>query len=121
MEKAIKNLKGFFFALVLFFALTMIITVLMAFTSLPETWSLIYLMISLCIACLFLGIYAGNLTKKKGFLCGALYSIIFLALILVIYLLAFPFEPMLSLGVLKFLICLFCGSIGGMIGVNLRI
>lgn len=121
MEKAIKNLKGFFFALVLFLVLTMAAAALMKFTSCPESWSLIYMMVALCVSCLFLGIYSGGLVRRKGFLYGALYSIIFLGVILVIYLLFFPFEPTLSPGILKFLLCLLCGSIGGMIGVNLRI
>ncbi|MBR0596662.1 TIGR04086 family membrane protein [Sinanaerobacter chloroacetimidivorans] len=121
MERTIKNIKGFVFALISFFLLTLVASVLVKFTPIPETWSIYYVMFALCLSCMFLGIYSGSFIKKKGFLYGALYSVIFILIISAIYMMAFSSEIKIGLGLLKYILCLLFGSIGGMIGVNMRL
>lgn len=121
METAVRNLKGFVFAFILFLVLTIVASLLIKLTPIPEAWSIYYLMIALSISCLFLGIYFGSHLKKKGLIYGALYSIIFLLIVLAVYLSAFSMELSGGIGLLKYVICILFGSIGGMIGVNLKI
>lgn len=120
METVWKNLKGLLYALILFILLTLLISVLVKFTPAPEGWSLYYMIGVLCITCLFLGAYAGNYTKKKGFVYGALYSIIFILILSAFYMLAFNTGIDMGVGLLKYLIPILLGSVGGMIGVNMR-
>lgn len=120
METVWKNLKGFLYALILFILLTLLISVLVKFTPAPEGWALYYMIGVLCISCLFLGLYEGNHYKKKGFIYGALFSIIFLLILSAFYMLAFNTGIEMGMGLLKYLIPVLFGSVGGMIGVNLR-
>lgn len=120
MGTVLKNLKGFLYAFILFILLTFLISAAVKFTPVPEGWSLYYMVGVLCITCLFLGIYIGNYTKKKGFIYGALYSIIFLLILSAFYMLAFSTGIDMGFGLIKYLVPVLFGSVGGMIGVNLR-
>lgn len=120
METVFKNLKGFLYAFILFILLTLLLSLLVKFTPAPEGWSLYYMIGVLCITCLFLGVYIGNHFKKKGFIYGALNSIIFLLILSAFYMLAFSTGIEMGLGLVRYLIPILFGSVGGMIGVNLR-
>lgn len=120
METVVKNLKGFLYAFILFALLTLLMSVAIKLTPAPEGWSLYYMIGVLCISCLFLGTYIGNHIKKKGFVYGALYSVIFLLVLSAFYMLAFSTGIDMGLGLIKYLIPVLFGSVGGMIGVNLR-
>lgn len=120
METILKNLKGFLYAFILFFLLTLLLSVMIKLTPAPEGWSLYYMIGALCITCLFLGIYSGNHIKKKGFIYGALYSIIYLLILSAFYMLAFSTGMEMGTGLIKYLIPILFGSVGGMIGVNMR-
>lgn len=120
METVWKNLKGFLYAIILFILLTLLISVAVKLTPAPEGWSLYYMIGVLCITCLFLGTYMGNSIKKKGFVYGALYSIIFLLVLSAFYMLAFSTGIEMDAGLIKYLIPVLFGSVGGMIGVNVR-
>lgn len=120
METVVKNLKGFLYAFILFALLTLLMSVVIKLTPAPEGWSLYYMIGVLCISCLFLGTYIGNYVKKKGFVYGALYSIIFLLVLSAFYMLAFSTGIDMGLGLIKYLIPVLFGSVGGMIGVNLN-
>lgn len=120
METVVKNLKGFLYAFILFALLTLLMSVVIKLTPAPEGWSLYYMIGVLCISCLFLGTYIGNHIKKKGFVYGALYSIIFLLVLSAFYMLAFSTGMDMGMGLIKYLIPILFGSVGGMIGVNLR-
>lgn len=121
MEKVFKNLKGFLFAIIIYFILTLVAGVLIKLTPIPEAWSIYYVMIALCIACTFLGIYAGCCTKKRGFLYGALYSIVLILIIIIFNMMAFSTGIETDISILKYFVCVLFGSIGGMIGVNMRL
>lgn len=120
MGTVLKNLKGLLYAFILFILLTLLISVIVKLTPAPEGWALYYMVVVLSVSCLFLGVYIGNYIKKKGFVYGALYSVIFLLILLAFYMLAFSTEVDMGIGMLKFLIPVLAGSIGGMIGVNLK-
>lgn len=120
METVRKNLKGFLYAFILFILLTLLISVIVKLTPAPEGWSLYYMIGVLCLTCLFLGTYSGNYIKKKGFVYGALYSIIFLLILSAFYMLAFSTGIEMGAGLIKYLIPILFGSVGGMIGVNMR-
>jgi putative membrane protein (TIGR04086 family) len=120
METVLKNLKGFFFAFILFIVLTLIVSATVKFTPAPEGWSLYYMIGVLCFTCLFLGLYTGNFIKKKGFVYGAIYSIIYLLALSAFYMLAFSSGIETGPALAKYLIPILFGSVGGMIGVNLK-
>lgn len=120
MTSVLKNLKGFLYAFILFILLTLLISVAVKFTPAPEGWSLYYMIGVLCVSCLFLGVYSGNHIKKKGFVYGALYSIIYLLILSAFYMLAFSTGIEMGAGLIKYLIPILFGSVGGMIGVNMR-
>ena len=120
MEHVLKNLKGLLYAFILFILLTLIVSVLVRFSPAPEGWSIYYMVGALSFSCLFLGVYIGNHIKKRGFIYGAIYSVIFLLILSAFYMLAFSTGIGAGLGLLKYLIPILCGSVGGMIGVNLK-
>ncbi|MDD4563908.1 MAG: TIGR04086 family membrane protein [Eubacteriales bacterium] len=120
MENILKNFKGLLYAFILFVLLTLLMSVIMKLTVAPERWSLYYMVAILAICCFFLGVYIGNHIKKRGFVYGAFYSIIFTLILSIIYTLAFSSGIDFGAGLLKFLIPVLFGSIGGMIGVNLQ-
>ncbi len=120
MGTVLKNLKGFLFAFILFILLTLLISVVVKLTPAPEGWALYYMVGILSITCLFLGIFIGNDMKKRGFVYGALYSVIFLLILSAFYMLAFSTGIDAGAGLIKYLIPVLFGSVGGMIGVNLR-
>lgn len=120
MGTVLKNLKGFIYAFILFILLTLLVSAAVKFTPAPEGWSLYYMIGVLCVACLFLGAYSGNRIKRKGIVFGALYSIIFLLILSAFYMLAFSSGIEMGFGLIKYLIPVLFGSVGGMIGVNMR-
>lgn len=119
MEILFKNLKGFAYSFILFILLTLLMSVIMKLTIVPESWSIYYMIAIIAVCCFFLGVYIGNHIKKRGFIYGALYSVIFILILSVFYTLAFSSGIAFSAGLLKFLAPILFGSVGGMIGVNL--
>ncbi|WP_027399659.1 TIGR04086 family membrane protein [Anaerovorax odorimutans] len=120
MEKALKNIKGLVYSLIFFVLLTLLFNLIVKFGSLPERWSNIYVLISLCLSCMFIGLYMGYYIKKKGFFYGMGYSVILL--LVIVGMLTTVFNTTIELGLfhLRYIICVLFGSIGGTIGVNLR-
>lgn len=114
------GIRAFLYAFLVFAGLIAVIGVLLRFTGLPETGIAIYVMGALSFSCLVLGLFAGYAMKKKGFLYGALFSIIFLLCILSAALLTVGSGLKPDPSQLRYLICVLCGMIGGMIGVNVR-
>lgn len=120
MANAWKNLKGFLYAFILLILLTFLMSVLIKVTPIPETWSVYYMLFCLSLSCMFLSVYSGYRIKKRGFLNGTLFSMVFLLIVLVIYMLIFSTGIEMDMGLMKYLICVIFGSIGGMLGVNIR-
>ncbi|HWQ77388.1 MAG TPA: TIGR04086 family membrane protein [Anaerovoracaceae bacterium] len=120
MEMVRKNLKGLLYAFILFILLTLLVSAAVKLTPAPEGWAIYYMIGALSFSCLFLGMYTGNYIKKKGFVYGALYSAIFLLILMAFYMLAFTTGIEVGTGLVKYVIPILSGSIGGMIGVNLK-
>lgn len=114
----IKSLKAFILAGCLFLILSAVFGALIRFSPLPERHIMYYGLLSLCVSCLFLGVYAGNLLKNRGFLFGAVYSAIFVFLITLLISAFSETEPGNGFFQLRYLACLLSGSIGGAFGVN---
>lgn len=114
------SVKAFLFTLVIFCALVLLIGVLLRFTPLPERFTSAYMLTALSVACLFLGLSAGNAMKRRGYLYGALFSVIFLLCVIsgAMYLAGSPMR--LEMTQLKYGVCILCGAAGGMVGVNVR-
>jgi putative membrane protein (TIGR04086 family) len=118
-RKVIKMIKAFLYTFIIFMVLLVGIGLLIRFTPLPEYWIKYYVLGALCIACLFLGLSAGNLIKRKGIIFGALVAIAFTILILATSTIITGFQSKEGIFQVRYILCYISGSIGGMIGVNL--
>lgn len=120
MEKSLKVIKGFIFALMVFLISSAVFALLLKFTGLPEKFALIYILASFSLATLVFGIFIGNLTMKGGLLYGGASAIVFIFMIYyaITTLCMLPLE--IGLDDLRFLIPVAFGCLGGMVGVNLK-
>ncbi|MCG8485554.1 MAG: TIGR04086 family membrane protein [Clostridia bacterium] len=113
----IKSLiAGLAVCLILMFLLSLI----MRFTPMTEKWIGYYSLGIVAFSCMFTGITAGYYKRKMGLLNGLIHSIVLLFVLFVIYYFAvenIAFKNMLHI---RHLICLACGALGGMIGVNAK-
>lgn len=114
------SIKAFLFTLVFFCALVLFIGVLLRVTALPERFAAIYMLAALSFSCLVLGLFAGYAMKKKGYLYGALFSVIFILCVIsgAMFLVGSPLR--LEMTHLKYGLCILCGAAGGTAGVNIR-
>ncbi len=111
-------LKSTIYSAFLYLILLTIASLLLWLTPLPEGASLFLGMGSLCVASLLAGMFGGYHFKKRGFFYGLIYAIILLGILFLIYSIFFHTMAFSLGGSLKYLLCLACGSIGGMIAVN---
>lgn len=118
--KGIRMIKTFLYAFIIFLITVAIFGLLIRFTPSPERWSAYYMLISLSIACFFIGLYAGNMFKKRGVFLGMLFAALFLMLAIIAGVLITGEYSEAGLLQARYLICLICGGLGGIIGVNLR-
>jgi len=116
-----RTLKAYISSVVLFGLLTLLTGALLRFTALPDTLIPLYILVILCIACLFIGLYGGSICRRRGILFGLIYSAVFLFLILAAGFAVLGFPQDVQLFQPRFLLCLVCGAFGGIFGVNLRI
>jgi putative membrane protein (TIGR04086 family) len=119
-SKGVRAGKVIILSLIFLLILFVLIGLLIRFTPLPERWVTMYVLGAVCIACLFIGILAGNVMQRKGILFGALFSIAFLLIVLVVAVLITGTFSQEGIFQIRYLPCIAFGSIGGMIGVNLR-
>ena len=113
-------LKGYVISAGLFLLFTAVAVLLLKFTSLSEGAGGICLFVSMAAACLFLGLYAGHLFGKRGLLYGLFFSVILIAVILFFILMAFSSKFSPNMLNWKYAIPLICGSVGGILGANLK-
>lgn len=116
--RGFKTIKAFVCAIIIFAVFIVITGLLIRFTPLPERWASFYVLAGLCLSCLFLGIYSGNMMKRRGIIFGALFSVIFILLISILGVLITGTFSEAGIFQLRYLICIIVGGIGGMIGVN---
>ncbi|QZY57054.1 TIGR04086 family membrane protein [Crassaminicella profunda] len=104
------------FALLIFIIMALLIT----YTNISETIIPMMASIVMVISTLISGMVVGAKTKRKGWLHGALVGVVY---VLLIIFMNWVFVKDFSIGspaLLKSLIGIIAGGIGGMIGVNLK-
>lgn len=111
-------LKAVLYGTLIYLVVLTIASILLWLTPLPESVAVFLSMSALCLASLVCGCFGGRYFKRRGFLYGAIYAFILLAVILLIYSFIFPEMNLTLKGSLKYLLCLVFGSVGGMIAVN---
>ena len=84
----------------------------------PEMYYLVSI-VSLCIGNMITGFISGRVKKQKGLFYGALYSVIFNVLIILLSLIFNSFSVDYTL-ILSFIIPLMFSCFGGVISVNLK-
>jgi putative membrane protein (TIGR04086 family) len=119
-EPLIKSIKALIIAALIFLIIITGFGLMVRFTPLPERFAMYYAMAAMCIACLFLGIYAGGLLKRRGLLYGMLYSAVFLAILLLVIVSRAGVNEGFVFLQPKYLACLLFGGLGGIAGVNMR-
>lgn len=112
--------KAFMLTLICLALLLALIGLMIRYTPLPERWTPFYVLGALCLACLLIGVLMGNVLKKKGMFFGALFAVAFLLLILAVSVLITGTYSEAGILQVRFIPCVLFGSVGGMIGVNLR-
>ncbi len=115
-----KLVKGYLIAFIIFLILTVAITMFIKFTSMPESFSIYYLIVAMCIATLFLGIFSGKLIGKRGLMSAIGFSAIFVFLIIFGINCTYFQDLTLDSFNIQYMIPVIVGGIGGIIGVNAK-
>lgn len=119
MDKLIRIGKGYLIGTILFFALTIIGVFILRFTPFKEDWSFFFLLFAFAVSCLFISMYMGSFFRKGGILCGVIFSVVFILLMIIIV--SLSFSTFISLDMLStlYLIPIAVGVVGGIAGTNL--
>ncbi len=120
MNYVCKLAKGYVIAFIIFLVLTIVITSIIKVTSIPETFSIYYLIGAMCISTLFLGIFSGKLIGKKGLISALCTSAVFVFLIIFAITCTYFRELSLNSFNILYLLPVIIGGIGGIIGVNAK-
>lgn len=120
MERTLKLCKGGLISIAIFIVITILIGILLKFTSMPERLSDIYLIIALSLSCAFMGLYSGNLFGQRGLIAGLFFSTILLGVILIITALSYQAPISSEMFSLTHLIPLVCGACSGIVGTNMK-
>ncbi|WP_206458062.1 TIGR04086 family membrane protein [Anaerovorax sp. IOR16] len=116
-----RGMKAFIFSFLLFFVLFTLLAVLLMFTALPEKGMPYYILAICGITCFFIGLQSGIVFKKRGLIFGALFAGVLLLSILLLSFVLSGMENSIFLLRLRYVPCIVLGSLGGMVGVNLKI
>jgi putative membrane protein (TIGR04086 family) len=112
--------RAFIISVIMFTILMVAIGLLLRFTSLPERWTYLYILGALCFACFIMGLLSGHALGKNGILFGAVFSILLLLIIIVVTVLITGTYSVNGLMRPSFIPCIISGSLGGMVGVNIK-
>ena len=115
-----KIIKGYVIATALFFLFTMIAALLMKLTPLPERYGLIYIMVAVSLACLYIGMYGGKLVKRRGLFFGAVFGLALIAILLAVSMVSMQTAFSAEIVTPKYLIPVAISSVGGVVGANLK-
>lgn len=118
MEFIRKTLKAFAFSLMIFMILTLILALLIQFTSFQEEWAVYGLAACLSIACLILGVSEGIVTGRKGIITGAAAAAVFILIIRFAVCAVFSSMSGITDMSLLYIIPLLTGAAGGVMGSN---
>ncbi|MCI5897387.1 MAG: TIGR04086 family membrane protein [Anaerovoracaceae bacterium] len=118
-ERVLKLGKAFLLAVLIFIGLTSLFCLLIWLTPVPERWSAFYGIGVLSLSCLIFGLLGGRIIGKRGLFIGGGASLMLLLTILAGSVFFTQTPTSAEIFHLKYLPCIFCGCIGGVLGVNL--
>lgn len=111
-------LKSLVAGLVVCLLLMLLFSIIMSLTPITEKWIAYYSLAIIAVACLVSGMTAGYYKKRRGILNGIINAVILMFVLFWIYYFAVEDIAITSMVNLKHLVCIICGAIGGMVGVN---
>lgn len=120
MTYCAKMIKGYVMAFFLFFLFTVLFTLLVKFTAVPESHSALYMLIGLSLSTIFLGLYMGNLIGKHGLMVALGFSLLYTFLVIFAIICAYSKPITMQSFDIKYILPVLTGGIGGIVGVNLR-
>lgn len=120
VEKVMRVGRGYLISLAAFALMTVFGALLMKATPFPESWGFYYVVAAMSISCLFIGVYISGYFQKAGLLVGLCCSTVLVISILAIV--SACFSQFLNVSALKpgYLIPLGVGTIGGIMGANMK-
>ena len=109
-------IAAYIFVLFIFLIMALVIT----YTSIPEALIPMFASITMIVSASISGMYVGVKMKKKGWLNGAMEGLLYVFILIVMSWAFMKDFSMDRYALLKSLIGIVSGGIGGMIGVNLK-
>ncbi len=117
MKNILKNYKFIMVIIIDIIATSLLLSLLNLINLINGNITSILIMINTLILFLYLGLYFGKKTEKKGFLTGIKVGLVGVTIMFLISLIFFKVGPNLSM-ILYYLILLFASIMGSMIGIN---
>lgn len=106
---------------IVFFILSLIGGMLLKMTPMPESWGFGYIIFIMSLICILEGLYMTAGAEKAGLALGILTGAVIIILIFTVVSLIFSGTlDMISMFRWQYLIPLFCGGAGGIMGVNIK-
>lgn len=119
-KNSIRIIKGSIFAIVLSLILLLIFAMLLAYTNISET-TMVPVVITIAGISIFIGSTISTIRiKKNGLLNGSLVGLIYILLLYLCSSICFAGFSLNINSIITICVCVLCGMIGGIIGVNLN-
>ncbi|HLS54121.1 MAG TPA: TIGR04086 family membrane protein [Tissierellaceae bacterium] len=112
-------LKALCLAILITFGLILIVTFILRFTDLRETKLPMLNNIILILSIVSSSLYLITRTREKGWLYGASLGFLYYLLIIIVNLLFSRFDILQPISLVKLVLAMIIGAIGGIIGINL--
>ena len=97
-----------------------IFAILVTYTDFPEGFVSAVVLVMTVLSVMLSGVLTARGNKTQGWLCGALSGVLYMMLLYVLSSLAFDYISFCLNTVSIFLIGLFSGTFGGIIGINMK-
>ncbi|MTI66061.1 MAG: TIGR04086 family membrane protein [Firmicutes bacterium] len=117
---SLKVLKSIGFSYIITIIFFIIFALILTYTSIPDKYLPIMNSITMILSIALGSIYMGIKADNKGWLNGALVGILYMVILTIISLIMVKSFDLDLYLMLKYLISIITGAIGGMIGVNLK-
>ncbi|MTI70951.1 MAG: TIGR04086 family membrane protein [Firmicutes bacterium] len=117
---SLKVLKSIGFSYIFTIIFFIIFALILTYTSIPDKYLPIMNSITMILSIALGSIYMGIKADNKGWLNGALVGILYMIILTIISLIMIKSFNLDLYLMLKYLISIITGAIGGMIGVNLK-
>ena len=118
MDKLKNYSLSLIFGYILLFLLFLITSIIFAYTNIQDSTLNIAIYICLFLACMFSSFILGKREKRKGFICGIIFGMIFYGLVFIISSIISGFSFSLSI-LIYFGISVLASILGASIGVNI--